>query len=630
MDLKKELKKYYNEFKGLPAGNQIVRQNQENDAFEIFVYDLLFRNFATELKKSDIGELVSKIVPPPDEGIDIFHEEVEGDEYKYSIVQVKNSSLAEADLKECFNKMQRTIDLFYKERQKVNKNLREIISKTNFDEDKENIIEYVVVHIGNTISFKGQKDNEIIINMAELDTLYNGIKSQSVPFYDFKLDGKDSYTIYSSSGSNKRSLICSMKASLLAPLVKKYDNTKLGRNILYGENVREAIGKESKTYDGIKETITQEPQHFWYYNNGITIITKQLTVEQGKINLKQFSIINGAQTTSSFLEYLNEIERDYKKSDQVKMKKKLDQVQILTRIVETKDDSEFKNKITLYNNTQNPISTRDMVSKNPEQINLQKKLLNSKPAIYVDIRRGTIRPKEIHFEKHRIITNTELAQFLNASILQKPFNAKSTKNTIFNKDTKSNLINEHYKKIFDPKEGEAFQIKVNELDEILFVKELHKRCKKYISDRYNDELDDLRNKRKKEKNSDKIASLEEDIRAYQKLKTINNVSMFYNITLYYNFKKIFDARLKAGDKLFEFNRYYSKDDSYSQELITSFSNLFNMLTIQIIKDLAVDNPSAFVRASPSENLFFKALKEKIQSDLTLKDKYSKFIKDFKS
>jgi hypothetical protein len=629
MDLKKEINKYYKVFKGLPSANPIVRHNQENDAFEIFVYDMLFRNFVTELTKSNIDEISIKIVPPPDEGIDIFHEEVEGDEFQYHILQVKNTKLSAVEIKSCFDKMKRTVDLFYNDRKKVNKNLREIISNTNFDEDNENIIKYYVVHVGDIISINGQKDDEIIINIDELKTLYDGIKSKSVPSFEIAINSKSELLKYENKKSKKKSIICSLSASILAPLVKKYDNTELGRNILFGQNLREALRKGSKTYDGIKKTIIDEPHNFWYYNNGITIIAKELIIEDKKITLKEFSIINGAQTTSSFLQYLNEIEIDYPKKDRSKFSNKINEVFILARIVETMDDDQFKNKITLYNNTQNPISTRDMVSNNPEQIQLQKKLLNSDPNIYIDIRRGALRPKGIQVEKHRVVTNTELAQFIYSSVLQKPFIAKDKKNTIFNKDKNSKLINEYYDGIFEINTGAAFKLSVNEIDEILFAKELHKKAKQYISNYYNDELASINDRLKKEKDPDTISELKEDLRLYAKSKTINNVSMFYNLTLYYYFKKQFDKRFKAENKKFQFDRFYQKGDSYQKDLIKEFSNLFNMLTIKIIKKLAEDNPTAFVRARASENLFLKELKEVIADDLSLKDKYQNFIKSFK-
>jgi hypothetical protein len=629
MDINKEIYKYYNVFKGLPTGNPIVRQNQVNDAFEIFVYDMLFRNFVTELTKTNIDELSQKIVPPPDEGIDIFHEEVEGDEFQYHILQVKNSKLTAVEIKSCFDKMKRTVNLFYSDRKKINKNLREIISNTSFDEDNENIIKYYVVHVGKILSINGQKEDEIIINIDELNTLFDGIKSKSVPNYEIEINNKSDVLLYENKNSNKKSIICSLSASVLAPLVKKYDNTELGRNILFGQNLRDALKKGSKTYDGIKKTIIEEPHNFWYYNNGITIITKKLIVDDEKITLKEFSIINGAQTTSSFLQYLNEIEIDYPKKDRSKFTNKINEVFILVRIVETMDDDLFKNKITLYNNTQNPISTRDMVSNNPEQIQLQKKMLNSVPSIYIDIRRGALRPKGIQFEKHRVITNTELAQFIYSSVLQKPFFAKDKKNTIFNKDKNSGIINEYYDAIFDINNGEAFKLSVNEIDEILFIKELHKKAKQFISNYYNEQLASINDILKKEKDPDTIRELNDDLRLYSKSKTINNVNMFYNITLYYYFKKQFDKRFKAENKIFQLDRFYLKGDSYQKDLTKDFSNIFNMLTIKIIKKLAEDNPPAFVRAKASESSFLKELKEIIADDLSFKDKYQDFIKNYK-
>jgi hypothetical protein len=240
-----------------------------------------------------------------------------------------------------------------------------------------------------------------------------------------------------------------------------------------------------------------------------------------------------------------------------------------------------------------------------------------------------LRPKGIQFEKHRVITNTELAQFIYSSVLQKPFIAKDKKNTIFNKEKNSTIINEYYDAIFDVKTGEAFQLSVNEIDEILFIKELHKKAKQFISNYYNEELASINDRLKKEKNSDTISELNDDIRLYAKSKTINNVSMFYNITLYYYFKKQFDNRFKAENKYFQFDRFYQKGDNYQTDLIKNFSNLFNLLTIKIIKKLAEDNPAAFVRAKPSENLFIKELKELIADDLSLKEKYKNFIKSFK-
>lgn len=105
------LKKYYEEFKGLPNGKAIVRENTLNDAFTLVVLDILYGkelNFKIDIK--NISKIEKIIVPPPDGGIDLFIEHEDGDEYFYDIIQVKYSELAEQDIKQCFAVMERTVN----------------------------------------------------------------------------------------------------------------------------------------------------------------------------------------------------------------------------------------------------------------------------------------------------------------------------------------------------------------------------------------------------------------------------------------------------------------------------------------------------------------------------------------
>lgn len=630
MDLTQEIKKYYKEFKGLPSNNPIVRENQENDAFEIFVYQLLFKN--SKLNKNDIEEISSKIVSPPDEGIDIFNEELsllEGVDYKYSVIQVKNSKLDESSIKDCINKMKRTIKDCLENKAKINDNLKEIISKSNFSKENENLIEYIIVHIGDLNSIKNQKEDEIIINIEELRTLYFGLKSKSVPNFEFELTRHPNVIQYNDDSINKKSIICSLTASQILPLLEQYGNTDRGKNILFGENLREPLIKGSRTYEGIKQTIEKDSAKFWYYNNGITIVTEELKNENNKISLKNFSIINGAQTTSSFLRYFKEMKKDFDGKELENRLKNLENVSIITRIVETKDDKEFKENITIFNNTQNPISDRDLVSKNAEQRELQKRLNNTDKPIYLDIRRGALRDIKISYQKHRIITNTELAQFIFASDLQSPFFAKDKKTTIFNKDSKDNLVNEYYEKIFDRLKGTAFSLTIDEIDEILFIKEIHKKAKQVKNSDYNQELEELFKRQKSETEPDEIKKINEEIALFSKLKTINNVNTFYNITLYYYFKKTFDKRFKFENKRYNFELFYSKAEKYQNNLISNFAKLFNSLTTIIIRELAYDNPSAFVRSKSSEASFKSKLVLKLADDSSWKEKYEEFMKSFK-
>ena len=109
MTINDKIQEYYNIFKGIPSTKPIVRENQVNDAFEILTYDLLFRKnkYGEQLTKDNLSELELCIIPPPDDTIDIFYEEEDGDDYQYHVVQVKNSILAEADIKQCFASIDR-------------------------------------------------------------------------------------------------------------------------------------------------------------------------------------------------------------------------------------------------------------------------------------------------------------------------------------------------------------------------------------------------------------------------------------------------------------------------------------------------------------------------------------------
>lgn len=320
MTIQKKIKQYYDIFRKLPATKPIVRDTQENDAFEILVYDLLFRKekYNEELTVDNLQELEKCIVPPPDGTIDIFYEEDDGDDFKYHIVQVKNSDLPEAEIKTCFANMRRAIDTFIKKRKDVEENLRQVISETNFDEEYKDDCIYYVVHSGEKDIIRGQKENEKIITIEELETIYKSIANLCVPSEKIKTDYPGNFIGYENtdeeSSENYRAYQVNLNAYDLAILCNKYINSEIGKNILFGQNIREALTKGSKTFTGMCKTIDTEPTNFWYYNNGITIIAEEIDLKkidgEEYLELNNFSIINGAQTTSTFGKYLKDAKRD--------------------------------------------------------------------------------------------------------------------------------------------------------------------------------------------------------------------------------------------------------------------------------------------------------------------------------
>ena len=49
--------------------------------------------------------------------------------------------------------------------------------------------------------------------------------------------------------------------------------------------------------NAIKETIASDPDSFWLKNNGITVICDDFEIDGKDVRLKNFSIVNGGQTT---------------------------------------------------------------------------------------------------------------------------------------------------------------------------------------------------------------------------------------------------------------------------------------------------------------------------------------------
>lgn len=542
--------------------------------------------------------------------------------------------------------MKRTISDYLKSPQNVHINLRTIISNTEFDEtvSSENLY-YYVVHAGNVNFMKNLRKNERIITLTELNILRGSKTIDCVPYETFTADNSNNFILYKYEDNlpNKpRAMLCNLSGYDLAQFSNKYINTELGRNILFGQNLRESLNKKSKTFKSMTTTIDVDPERFWYYNNGITIIAEEFNVipsqETGSeiVVLNNFSIINGAQTVSTLGEYLKDSILD---RDNVKLEK-LKSVYVLTRIVEIKKDTGLRNHISIFNNTQNPISTRDMASNRPEQTKLRDWLSDNKqPRIYVEIRRGQNLPSNIRFHHHQKITNELLAQLAFSGFLKSPSIAKDKKSTIFNNDDSSNYnLNEYYHKIFNydtesEEHGILFQKEKSEIDELLFLYYLHNETKKYLKNNYKSNIDSI--------NTD-IAngvrefddSVKNEISRYKRLIEITNVCHFFNLSLIYEYKSQFDRRPEMDSyrtKTFDYTSFYNKNSDYRNNIIKNFASTFFQKTIKIIRDISSQtNITNWIRDKKSEGLFLDKLKDDLSlNNIECFEAYYDFIKNFK-
>lgn len=136
---------------------------------------------------------------------------------------------------------------------------------------------------------------------------------------------------------------------------------------LFSENLRFGIEK-SEVNDGIRQTAKDDPQNFWYFNNGITAICEDFKKapvggqgnDNGVFDVTRISIINGAQTVSSLARSVTE-GADLKDAD------------VQLRVISLIDTPEnLAVDVTTANNTQNDLSPVDFVAGDPNQDRLRR------------------------------------------------------------------------------------------------------------------------------------------------------------------------------------------------------------------------------------------------------------------
>jgi hypothetical protein len=140
--------------------------------------------------------------------------------------------------------------------------------------------------------------------------------------------------------------------------------------LLFARNLRKFTGS-TDVNEAIKDTLTNEPEKFWYFNNGITILCNSLQKKAmggGKRNSGVFvcegvSVVNGAQTVGC----IGEVAATNADA--------LSNARVGIRLISlAKCPEEFGTEISRAANTQNRIERRDFAALDPEQERLRKEL----------------------------------------------------------------------------------------------------------------------------------------------------------------------------------------------------------------------------------------------------------------
>lgn len=236
------------------------------------------------------------------------------------------------------------------------------------------------------------------------------------------------------------------------------------------KNIRGGLGLNSDVNTSIKDTLINNPEMFWYYNNGITILVDTYTAsmrnassrrESGRFNFVNASIINGAQTVTTignaFLNGDVGIEH-------------LENVKVNVRFIKVDpsidDNKDVSLNVTIANNSQNKVTGRDFVSKDPVQIALRDSVNLEEPYIYEIKRSGdsesSIDPNYINMDDalNALICSSFIAR--NLALL------KSNRGRFF-----ESLTSPLYKSVFNPSVSSVLLI--NSVN-------LYRKCLSYLKD----------------------------------------------------------------------------------------------------------------------------------------------------
>lgn len=216
-----------------------------------------------------------------------------------------------------------------------------------------------------------------------------------------------SVSILRSEGSNSievhspfNAYVFLVRPRLIYDLVNKYGVS------LFERNVRNPL-MSSTINEEIKNTLLKNPSYFWYYNNGVTGITRRMpkiNSQAEEFDILGLQIINGAQTAYS-------IYRAYKECSQEERMILDEEAKITFRLLKS-GGSDFDLKVTKYTNSQNPVSERDFWSNDPIQKKLQDYFFNTQ--VWYEKRDGEFReePDDVYVIPNRIFASAYMGFWL--------------------------------------------------------------------------------------------------------------------------------------------------------------------------------------------------------------------------
>ncbi len=262
------------------------------------------------------------------------------------------------------------------------------------------------------IEFENEKSFEVVDINEIIQRLWGRIKKPAA--------GKKSTIKLEKMLRHENTILGILKLRELTEFISK------NRDYVFESNIRQWMQFKTTVNKGIRETLQNVPNKFFYYNNGITVVVSNYEeVGNNSILLHAPQIVNGAQTSNSIL-------------DRAKRTHNLDG-SITVTIIKA-DDEEDQNNITRYRNSQNSVRGKDLVSLMDFHKSIKSQLQNS--GYFYEIQAGSFDTKtksqqleflgDIIYNKYlpenhkKVIVAKDAIQALVAGIEQRPTESYSS------------------------------------------------------------------------------------------------------------------------------------------------------------------------------------------------------------
>jgi len=223
--------------------------------------------------------------------------------------------------------------------------------------------------------------------------------------------------------NNIESWVFSMRGDAVASL---YERAGVR---LFARNIRGFLGSKTAVNQRMVATLEREPDRFFYYNNGITILCDEAIKKSRKgkdiLQVSNPQVINGQQTTRTLADFPEDAR---KASVLVKV------IQVARDETDTADRFEgLVSPIVAGTNRQNSIRPSDLMSNDRIQIDIDRSLRNL-GYVYIRKRQTKTELKRAVGGKHfRFVKKEEFAQAVAACDLD-PIVARTSREKLFEED----------------------------------------------------------------------------------------------------------------------------------------------------------------------------------------------------